>query len=245
MGKDKAFVFSDPHGCYDTMMKLLKNWDKENEELVILGDLVDRGLQSKEVLQFAYVCMSEGATVLLGNHDKMLLDFLNLSVLEADFIDMYLVWYYQGGRDTAASILGMSPAHVDTYTPARLKEALLEHEYVLDTLALLERYYEFGNVLFVHAGVPVEYQSHWRDTPLFDMIWHRGVQTEPNDTGKIIVCGHTPTRGVHRGGSDDIWVRGTRDLIMVDGGCAYDGQLNAIVIDRNGNIEKTYSEKHT
>jgi serine/threonine protein phosphatase 1 len=48
----KHFIIGDIHGCYYTFQEMLKNWDSENEKLVLLGDYVNKGKHSFAVLEF-------------------------------------------------------------------------------------------------------------------------------------------------------------------------------------------------
>lgn len=246
MSKEKVFVVSDIHGMYDEFMELLKYWNREEQELVLLGDYVDRGLQSKEVLGFVYEHMASGGTAIKGNHDQMLLDFLSFPLVrDADFEDLkdiYSVWYNQGGRETADSILEVNTA---SWSALALRMELLSKSNVKDTLELLEPYYEFGNVLFVHGGIPRWRQPDWKTAEEHEMLWTRPNPFQKNETSKTIIVGHTPTVNFHKGNNCDIYL-GDR-TIYIDGACAYGGQLNGIVVDKDGNIQEKYfvPKKHT
>lgn len=247
MSKEQAFVVSDIHGMYDEFMELLKNWNREEQELVLLGDYIDRGLQSKEVLGFVYEHMASGGTAIKGNHDQMLLDFLSFPLkLEPDYEDLqeiYSVWYHQGGQETADSILGTKTA---SFSPLALRMELLSKSNVKDTLELLEPYYEFGNVLFVHGGIPRWRQPDWKKTKEHEMLWTRPHPFHKNETSKTIIVGHTPTLNFRMGSNDCDIIIGDR-TIFIDGACAYGGQLNGIVVDKDGNIQEKYfvPKKHT
>lgn len=239
--KDEIFVVSDIHGCYDELLELLRNWNTETQELVLAGDLVDRGKQSKEVLLFAQQVMLEGkGTVLRGNHDQMFLDFLTQSA--HDVGDIFPVWYYQGGRETTQSILGE-----DVYVEYRedaviLRDRFEKYSYVRDVLELTVPYYEFGDVLVVHAGVPAYYEKNWKRATQEELIWHRGHWNHPNKTGKILVSGHTPTTTIHDDPNNhQVWLNKAEDIIMIDGACAYGGVLNGVVMNKEGRILQTYS----
>lgn len=244
--KEKAFIISDIHGKFAEFTKLLESWNREEELLILNGDLVDRGGYSREVLNYALMLMhEEGAVVNWGNHDRMLWDFLTTPIVTAgdieDLWQMYSTWYYQGGRETSSSILGMSIQEVDSIAILELRERLLAHSVVKDLMELMTWYYEFGKVLVVHAGIPIHHQEHWQRTPREKLIWERGFHVHPNKTGKVIVSGHTPLQNIHD--STDIWVNKEKDIYMIDGGCAYGGQLNAIVMDKEGNLIRTHKEK--
>lgn len=233
--KNKVFIVSDVHGCAKELLLLLTKWNPEEEFLIINGDIVDRGANSKQVIGIVYRLVLDGfAVVNWGNHDRMMWDFLQIEPEEDphDFIDTYYLWYYQGGRETSDSILNKDTT---TLTPEQLQIELKAHTYVTDLMGLMTWYYEFGNVLIVHAGVPPEYQLNIKATPKLDLIWYRGHYKAPNRTGKVMVSGHTPTHIIRNGG-DDIWFNTKEDIYLIDGACAYGGQLNGVVFTREGKL---------
>jgi bis(5'-nucleosyl)-tetraphosphatase (symmetrical) len=69
-----TWVIGDVHGCWQTLRRLLESieWDPRDDDLWFVGDLVNRGPSSLEVLRWAYE-NSERLTVVLGNHDLHLL----------------------------------------------------------------------------------------------------------------------------------------------------------------------------
>ena len=71
------YIISDIHGCFYTLEKLLKKIFKKEEhpQLIFVGDYIDRGLHSKQVLNFMIELQSEGAICLRGNHDDIV-DYL-------------------------------------------------------------------------------------------------------------------------------------------------------------------------
>ncbi|AII28520.1 putative serine/threonine protein phosphatase [Enterococcus phage ECP3] len=123
--KDKVFIVSDIHGCYDELIMLLnKHWNSDEEDLILLGDYVDRGSKSAEVLGFVYKHILNGGTALLGNHDQMLLDFLTFPLIrEADYEDlseMYAMWMYNGGDKTISSLLDLGEHLQDAFTTRKM-----------------------------------------------------------------------------------------------------------------------------
>lgn len=69
------FIVGDIHGCYYTFCQLLTHWKREEEVLVLVGDLIDRGNYSAKVLQLCKE-LSEGdhqVVVLKGNHEAELI----------------------------------------------------------------------------------------------------------------------------------------------------------------------------
>lgn len=240
----RLFIVSDIHGCYDELIKLLSNhWNQEEEELVLLGDYIDRGNQSAEVLGFVYSHILDGGTALLGNHDQMLIDFLTFPLIrEDDYTDlheMYSMWLYNGGAETVTSLLKLDKA---PHNALEVRKAILDKTNVLGVLGLLEPYYEQDNVLCVHAGIPVYRQPDWKKATKDEMIWTRPLAKQKNNTDKTIIMGHTPTVNLREENSFDIFL-GDRS-IFIDGACAYGGQLNAIVVDTEGNLLHTYKQEN-
>lgn len=167
-----TYVIGDVHGCLTSLERLLaKIAPRSEDEVVFVGDYIDRGPQSREVvdrlLGLPYRCI-----FLLGNHERMLLDFL-----AGDDEDLYME---NGGRATLESYGG------DV------------HDIPAAHLAFFQRLrpmYETPEYLFVHAGirplVPLAEQS------LQDLIWIR--QEFFKFIGKYpkpVVFGHTPLRQV-------------------------------------------------
>lgn len=98
---DKIYVIGDVHGCYKTLKSLLKKLPK-NAKICFVGDLIDRGENSADVVELV---ISEGYFCTLGNHEYRLLKS------ECDFlknkIPSDLSWFYQnGGEATFKSYLG-------------------------------------------------------------------------------------------------------------------------------------------
>ncbi len=66
--KSKLIIIGDVHGCFDELMNLLDKcgYNKDIHTLIFVGDLVNKGPKSREVIQFA---MNHNALVVRGNHD--------------------------------------------------------------------------------------------------------------------------------------------------------------------------------
>src|ERR687885_2191717 len=91
----RRIVIGDVHGHYDTLMTLLEAIAPTGDDMVyFLGDLIDRGPQSAQVVDFVkqspYQC-------LLGNHEQMLLDILGDGEIYSPALQ---AWLYSGGYAT-------------------------------------------------------------------------------------------------------------------------------------------------
>jgi serine/threonine protein phosphatase 1 len=222
----RVYAIGDVHGCLDRLATLhehiaedLATRPVDDSVLVHLGDYVDRGLDSAQVVDW----LSGGAPVpvtqivnLMGNHEDMMLQALYGKDREATN-----VWLANGGTDSLLSweiSRKVAPAEWANLIPA-------EHQAFLHDLEISFRY---GGYFFVHAGVrpgiPLENQDKQ------DMLWIR----EPFLSWKhsheaVIVHGHTPTH--------DPVIRLNR--IGIDTGAVMGGALTCAVLeeDRIGFIQ--------
>lgn len=165
------YVIGDIHGCLAPLQRLMAQLHPtETDELVFLGDYIDRGPDSKGVIDYLLTLRGR-YTFLMGNHERMFLDFLQGK--------QRFLFLYNGGTATVDSYGGLSripAAHL----------GFLEH---------LQPYYETEDYLFVHAGIrpgiPLQEQEE------NDLLWIREeFYAYPGRYPKTIVFGHTPMREV-------------------------------------------------
>ncbi|WP_228745169.1 metallophosphoesterase family protein [Paenibacillus sp. S150] len=232
-------VISDIHGCYKELGALLQkvNYNPAADQLVLIGDYVDRGPDSRAVVQQVMELHQEwGVIVLKGNHDKMACDAL---MNEDDKLDTH--WLTNGGFHTLMSYCGENSdfrkpdAGWNEYM--RLKEFIRsEYKDHLNFLSSLPLYYETEAHLFVHAGIHPAIEN-WRSQKSYDFIWIREpFYTHPvTSTDKTVVFGHTPTLELHN--SPEIWFSPHGDKIGIDGACAYGEQLNCLEISAEGRYQ--------
>lgn len=239
MKLEKAFVISDIHGEISKFNKLLQFWNFKDEALIILGDLIDRGENSLKVVEKVMELKkqyNDQLIIIKGNHEDMLLKFL-----ENPEINNNGLRYFNNGGGTTASEFTQDVNILDRGN-AEIAEKMKEKSEVIQFLSNLSLYYEFGDVLFIHAGIDHDI-SDWRQTEPYQMVWVRNMWEQKNQTGKIIVFGHTPTQYIHEDKGCDIWISPCTSYINIDGGAVYGGQLNAIVINKTGDILKTFHVK--
>lgn len=233
----RLFVISDIHGMFTPFEQLLTYWNPE-DKLVLLGDLVDRGPDSLAVLQKAQQLQDaygEQVVYCMGNHDKMLLDFIAAPLVQKAF------YFPHGGRKTIESFLKTAPAEIKALNS--IEQAYYIQQHFTKELSFLEngRLYDIiGNVLLTHAGFESS-SNDLADTTEEDFLWIRDHYIRPNKTQYVNVFGHTPTRLIHK--KDEIWINEDRTYIGIDGGCVFGGQLNAILLTEQGTILDMYSVK--
>ncbi|WNS46829.1 metallophosphoesterase family protein [Paenibacillus sp. MMS20-IR301] len=233
---------SDIHGCIQEFNLLLRRaaYNPQEDQLILLGDYVDRGKDSRavveRVMQLAEDC---GVIVLRGNHDQMAYDALTG---QDDKRDTH--WITNGGFDTMLSYCGGTASvllrHDSSWKDyAEMKEYICrEYKEQLDFLGSLPLYYETDTHLYVHAGIDPSL-ADWKSQRDYDFIWIR----EPfynhpvTSTAKTVVFGHTSTTDLQDG--PEIWFSPLGDKIGIDGGCVYGEQLNCLEIGDEG--YKTYA----
>jgi len=201
---NRIFVIGDIHGCYERLKTLLEKLHiKNNDMLIFLGDYIDRGTDSKKVVEEVINLKSQYHIItLLGNHEKMLLDILQKSLP----IEM---WLFNGGETTLLSY-GIKKYNIssDLFPP--------EH---IEFFKSLLPYYEMDNYIFVHAGlkpnIPLEKQS------IDDLVWIRDEFIYSDcDFGKVVVFGHTPL-------AEPLFLK---NKIGIDTGAVYGEKLTCLVL---------------
>lgn len=145
-----------------------------NDKLIFLGDYIDRGPDSKAVVErLISLGQTYDCVFLRGNHEWMMLN------------------YILSGRDFELWMMNGAHATIRSYTD--VKKIPLEHlEFLKSTIY----YHVEGEYLFVHAGVrpyvPLEKQDN------FDLVWIREefIYSENPLAGYKVIFGHTPFRDV-------------------------------------------------
>lgn len=189
----RIYAIGDIHGRADLLQRLLDKIDDDDarrgavaeRRLVFLGDYIDRGPLSREVIDILIDGLPDrfATDFLRGNHEEMLLQAQHDDQAAA-------LWLLNGGEETIASYLrGRSEGLGDPPSPDWVARMLGEtHLRLLNGLAGKVAY---GHYLFVHAGVrpghPLDQQ-----TP-HDLAWIREpFLSSTADFGAIVVHGHTP-----------------------------------------------------
>ncbi|MGD1968516.1 MAG: metallophosphoesterase family protein [Desulfobacterales bacterium] len=173
----RIFAVGDIHGCYEKLFALMDKLpvDMARDQLLFIGDYIDRGPSSIEVLDYLIDLKkrSPGIIFLKGNHEDMLQKYLNGS-------DRF-TYLLNSGQQTLDAYLNNKDRSDNYPVPSA-------H---LDFLNTLQMYYQTEDYIFVHAGlrekVPLESQQE------VDMLWIRDEFIYSDyDFGRRVVFGHTP-----------------------------------------------------
>ena len=221
---DRVYAIGDVHGRLDLLDVLLERVEADirgrepaRNFIVFLGDLIDRGPASAEVVERLRTFESAEARLVFisGNHEEVLLRLLRGET------GLIRDWLRFGGEECAQSY-GIDPTTLKRAEPARAIEILRENVPAehRDFLSSFADTFRIGDYLFVHAGlrpgVPLAEQSQ------ADLRWIRHPFLESGDDhGAVIVHGHTI--------SGDVDVRHNR--IGLDTGAYRTGVLTAMGLE--------------
>ncbi len=204
-------------------------YDPKKDLLILMGDYMDRGPQSRETLSLVIELAKDGAVALRGNHDQMFLDWLSGNHSSND-----LHFFMNGGFATISSYLGYGWFKENGYDEElvqKAKEYIRSHyQEHIEFLSELDYFYETKEYIFVHAGINPLIED-WRYTDIYDYIWIRdGFLHTDHHYAFTVIHGHTPARLLHK--RNDIFFGNKK--IGIDGSCAYGGQLNCLEITEAG-----------
>jgi len=235
--KSESLIYAvgDIHGRSDLLKKIVaeiagdifKTGVRFRPTLIFLGDYIDRGPSSKQVISDLIAIRAHpelNVQCLLGNHEAMMLDVYD-SGKGAD------LWLRHGGAETLQSY----GIEVDPDAPApqdlrlRMRRAVpSEHIAFLKSLPLMA---VIGDYVFVHAGVRAGVALEQQKKS--DLLWSRMTPRSVDAPGKIVVHGHTPV-------DQPLHVEGR---ISIDTGAYLTGRLTAARI-ASGKVSFLMTEAH-
>lgn len=200
----RLIAIGDIHGCFKPFYELVVNTIdlKKEDKLILLGDYIDRGTQSKEVVDFIIDLKEAGfdVTPLMGNHEAMLLEAYGDT-------GMLYQWYMNSGETTLQSIGIHDVRDLD--------------ETYLCFFSGLKYYESTGDFLFVHAGFNDLDADPFNDT--YHMIWESRLSYKnPVLRGKTIIHGHRPKTLEYVKKQ----IRDKSPVIPIDTGCVYGREMD-------------------
>ena len=166
----RVLAIGDIHGCNTALQTIAAAVAfKPTDTVITLGDYVDRGPDSKAVIDYHIRLKSQTNLICLrGNHEVMMLE-------AKEEPDILSVWQDCGGAETLAS-----------YGNGDISEVPAAH---WEFLTATQRHYEMEKDFFVHANVDP-------DLPLAEqpdeiLFWEHIYSPAPHVSGKRMICGHT------------------------------------------------------
>jgi serine/threonine protein phosphatase 1 len=202
---NRRIAIGDVHGCSHTLKYLSEHKLKvqQGDTLYMLGDYVDRGPDSKGVIDYLIELGNGGVKVeaLRGNHEDMMLLAIHNPIDELDH------WTLHGGRDTLNSY-GLGDASWRDLSPDLLPPSHI------DFLNGLKYYIKTKDFYLVHAGLDFNAADPLRDTR--SMMYQRDTSVDELFLQhRRLVHGHTPSP------LKRIESMIYEKLICIDGGCLY------------------------
>ncbi|MFW6006342.1 MAG: metallophosphoesterase family protein [Bacillota bacterium] len=202
---ERLLVTGDIHGEYDQFVQVLddSNFDSSKDKLILIGDYIDRGSQSRQVVKLVQKLVKNGATALKGNHEDMAYTYVK--ELEGEKVKNNGIYFLNGGRKTIESY----PSNNEFIEDIRWLNKLPVYH-------IIENKY-----IFVHAGLkPGKKLSEQKEK---DMLWIREeffYYNWENDEyiEETIIAGHTPVREVQF----------LPKVIMLDTGAGKGGYLSLL-----------------
>ena len=222
---ERVYIIGDIHGRNDLLNELLAVISKDSQNspnikksLIYLGDYIDRGPNSKGVIDTILSTQLPNVTpiTLMGNHEQSMLGFLNDPEANSD-------WLKFGGAETILSY-GVS-IHPGTITAKILKETSESLNRVLPDahrqfLLNLKESYILGDYMFVHAGI--DPKRSIKKQRVQDLLWIRADFIEHSELyEKVIVHGHTIVS------KTELY----NNRIAIDTGAYYSGILTCLSIE--------------
>ena len=219
----RIYAVGDIHGRLDLLNELLARIGDDMSSRpatrsvsIFLGDYIDRGPSSRETIDRLIAHAEANESVFLkGNHEQIAISCLRDRGL-------FERWMRLGGRETLMSYGITLAALSDDKQIVRLQAAF--HEALPQShfrfFRDLQSSYTCGDYFFAHAGVKPDIPlSRQKES---DLLWIRQeFLSSYDDFGKIVIHGHTPTRGIQ--------VEPNR--VNIDTGAFATGRLTCLVID--------------
>jgi serine/threonine protein phosphatase 1 len=199
----RRFVIGDIHGCFRTLETLLHQKLKisKDDSLYFVGDLIDRGPRSKDVIDLLLSLKDEGYSInpVMGNHEYMLINHYKGENIEN--------WLQNGCEKTFRSFGIRYISELD--------------KIFLEFFINLPYYIKLDDFIVCHAGMNFDEPNPFNET--FSMLWTRDDYVDMKKTGgRRLVCGHTPHT------LEQIKLSLKLNKVQLDGGCVYYGRYEGV-----------------
>lgn len=192
-----VYVISDIHGCNTNFRLALKAVKlKKTDTLILLGDLIDRGNESKEVIDTVFLLEEHGFNIvsILGNHEEMLLNSLNDFTAQVN-------WLRNGGDKT-----------LESFSTSEISR--IPQEYI-DYLRRMKTFHTLDKFILVHAGINMLDPNPFEDEK--SLLWLRDWRKLYDKEwlgDRIVIHGHTPTTR----GEIELQFKEKHNVLCIDNG---------------------------
>lgn len=219
-----TYVCSDLHGFYGEYLDFVESVLTDEDELYIIGDVLNRGFYSIELVKD--IMNRPNAVLLAGNHEKL---------LKESFEELCYAYSTEAVNSIIAESLSIDKMGQEQTLLDFAKLSKNEQHEILNFISNLPIYKELSvnnkDYLLVHAGLPdfsgMPIEWYEEDDILFGP--HDFDETHYEDT--TIIVGHVPTRFITGATPDKIFRK--NDTIAVDCGLGFGGQLGVLCLDND------------
>ena len=254
----RYYAVSDVHGNYTLLRKILDKIgffnDKKPHKLLMNGDLLDRGQEANQLIDFMIDLMRKDMLIfVLGNHEELLIQCLQ-ELARGSVSEHH---YLNGTWNTLLQISEMNEDEAYA-NPNELIRRVIDSPLYKQLLTICVDYYETPNYIFTHGWIPCftqgygpyvkyTYNHDWRNADIDSWRrarWHNGMElackhhvVEPD---KTIVCGHWNTsfgharinkHGTEWGADANFSPFYADGIIAIDAATYYSKKINCIIID--------------
>ena len=251
----RYYVTADPHGfCTELKAALAEKGyfdDPKPHKLVILGDIMDRGSEAKEMQEFVCGELHSRRLILIrGNHEDLMRDMISgYPRYRAYILHGWHCHHLSNGTfDTALRLTGFSENDALIHGNEFIA-ALRETPFVKKLIPKSRNYFETEHYVFTHGWLPITPESRdgWREAGRKEWEkarWINGMDAAERDKltvpGKTVVCGHWHASYCHStyekvcaefGDDADFTPYYGSGVIALDACTAYSGFVNCIVIE--------------
>ena len=217
--KNKIYAIGDIHGQLHKLKGLIEKLPIDDTcQLVFVGDYIDRGEYSFEVIEYLInLCKRYNCVFLKGNHEDL---FMNFMLGESD--DMFVC---NGGDSTIQSYKN-NGYDISQFIEYQRRNLPITH---VNFYKSLKNYYETDDYIFVHAGL-LPKNIPLSEQPVDMLLWERyDFINSDFDWGKKVIFGHTPNREILN----------MHNKICIDTGAYYeDGKLTCVVLPEEKFIQQ-------
>jgi serine/threonine protein phosphatase 1 len=183
----KQWVIPDIHGYSKTVISLVNDLirPERQDEIYFLGDYIDRGPDSKGVIDFIRSLQQEkyNAIAIKGNHEDVMVE-----LYEAELKTNNRWWHKFSNKKKKA---WMAMGGKSTLNSFGVQHIIDVPEDYINWMRNLPYYHELDNFVLVHAGLNFKLENPFEDTR--SMMWLRDYEIRPEKIGgKRIIHGHVP-----------------------------------------------------
>ncbi len=232
----KHFVVSDIHGHYKELKEALDSagFDEDKNNLIVLGDMFDRGEDSQKVYKYIKRLHDEGkAVVIKGNHE--------LFLLEVNDVNEKRIRFNIERNGFQYTLNSFSEEDVKNRDVEYIKKRINKNNPGLFSwIEELPFYYETEEYIFVHAGLNLEVKD-WHDCDWTKAVWTKTkefweMDLEKRGVHKKVVVGHVGTSGLRKYmGLDEknhsIFFSEDNQKIGIDGSVYVTKKLNVFILE--------------